>query len=590
MSRRGFLLWLPVGLIALPGLFLIIPAFLPYPALKSLLDSFTSDGNFNSLKPWNAVVFKGLFAAGGLTVLGLSAMSALRPWKKTGAFFRQLGADTRTFFASLYPQKDELGFLAALLAIMALAVIYRLEHVYSPLHHDEAYTYVAFGRSLFSALTDYHLPNNHVFHSILVWLSTRLFGIQPWAVRLPAFLAGVLLVPATYWLARRLYDRWTALAAAFLVAWFPPLIGYANNARGYTLVALFTVLTLALGDQVRRRKNLFAWGLISLFSALGLYTVPVMLFPFGVLFVWLFLEYWFRDVSIGPASYHSRMEFLSCWLAAGLGTALLTILFYLPILVYTGPDKLFANGFVTPLAWPDLLETLSHRFAETWAEWTFRVSWVFILLLIAGWALSLIFHRKISNTRIPLQLAALVWIAALLLIQRPNAWSKVWVFLQPLMLLWAAGGSFGLLQKVHLPGAQRRLLMPVAFGLVLFAGVWQAIRLVPQLPELWAIKGPEEQAVLFVQDQLQEKDLIVVAPTVDAAVWYYSELHGIPDIYFDSRNSDFQRALVLVDLAEGQTPASVIAARGPAPDLLEVNSASLLDTFGDLQVFEMAHK
>ncbi len=525
-----------------------------------------------------------------MIVLGLSAITAFRPWKKIGVFFRQLGADTRSFFVSLCPQKDELGFLAALLVIMVLAVIYRLEHVYSPLHHDEAYTYVAFGRSLFAALTDYHLPNNHVFHSILVCFSTRIFGIQPWAVRLPAFVAGVLLVPAVYWLARRLYDRWTALAAAFLVAWFPPLIAYANNARGYTLVALFTVLTLALGDQVRRRKNLFAWALISLFSALGLFTVPVMLFPFGVLFVWLFLEYWFGDVSVGPASYPSRMDFLSCWLAAGFGTAFLTILLYLPILVYTGPDKLFANGFVTPLAWPDLLETLSHRFAETWAEWTFRVPWIFILLLIAGWALSLIFHRKISNTRIPLQLAALVWIVALLLIQRPNAWSKVWVFLQPLMLLWAAGGSFGLLQKIHLPGALSRLLMPVAFGLVLFAGVWQAIRLVPQLPELWAIKGAEEQAVLFVQGHLQEEDLIVVAPTVDAAVWYYSELHGIPDIYFDSRNSNFQRAIVLVDLAEGQTPASVIAARGPAPDLLEVNSASLLETFGDLQVFEMAHK
>ena len=83
---------------------------------------------------------------------------------------------------------------------------------------------MAFARSLFAAATDYHLPNNHVFHSILVYFSTRIFGIQPWAVRLPAFTAGVLLVPAAYWLAKRLYDRWTALGAALLVAWFPPLI------------------------------------------------------------------------------------------------------------------------------------------------------------------------------------------------------------------------------------------------------------------------------------------------------------------------------------------------------------------------------
>jgi hypothetical protein len=587
LSRRPTLSRIAAVLLGLCGLALFIPASLPYPKLKSLLDTLTSDGNFNSLKPWNASVFHLLFGAAGLFLFSLAGLTSFRQWGKIGSFFKQLGTDARVSFSSMRLQINEAGSLALLLVLTALAVIYRLEYVVSPLHHDEAYTYVAFGRSLFSAIGDYHLPNNHVFHSILVYFSTQIFGNAPWAVRLPAFAAGVLLVPAVYWLGRRFYDRWTALGAAFLVAWSPALIEYATNARGYTLVALFTALTLGLGEVVRRSRNYFAWGLIVLFSALGLYTVPVMLFPFGVLFTWLILEYLFKDIAVSPGTYRSRREFLYCWLGAGFGTALLTLLLYLPILVYTGPGKLFANGFVTPLPWGDLLETLAHRFAETWAEWTLRVPLALILLLGAGWVLGLIFHRRLSGARVPLHLAALAWIATLLLIQRPNAWSKVWVFLLPLMFLWAAAGIFGLLRKVHFGPGGKFSLAAIAFAAVLLVGIWHGLWLIPQFPELWAIKGEEEKAVLYIQEQLQEHDLIIVAPTADAAVWYYSEWHGIPEVYFNIKDTDFKRAFVIVNLAEGQTVSAVIDARGPSPNRLEVDSAQLLDTFGSLQVYEV---
>ena len=546
--------WIPWLLAALPfavGVFLIGMAFLSYDALKAFTDSLFPDHNFNTLKPWNVGIIKALFGTGGLIFLGLAALTILRRWNLVANFLGRLWVDAGRFFTGLRPRKGELGFLLIVLVIMVLAIIYRLEHIYSPFIHDEAYTFVAFGRSLFSAISDYHLPNNHVFHSILVNLSTRIFGIQPWAVRLPAFVAGVLLVPAAYGLASRLYDRWVAVAAALLVAWFPPLIAYSNNARGYSLVALFTLLTLALGDYVRKEKNLFAWGLISLFSALGLYTVPVMLFPFGLLFVWLFWE----NLVEGPGPYRTKWNFTWYWLGAGFGAAILTLLFYMPVFIFSGLGKVFSNAFVAPLSWADFLETISSRLAETWAEWTFRVPSVVIILLVAGLILSLLFHRRISGIRVPLQLASLLWIVVLLLVQRPNAWSKVWVFLQPLLLIWAAGGMIGLLEKVRLKFLPRSSLAALVLSAVLLGGIWQAARLVPQLPELWSIRGDEEKAVLFVQSQLRQDDLIIVAPPDDAPVWYYSELHGIPDARFDTNASAFDRALVLVDPRAGQTPA-----------------------------------
>ena len=585
MPRRDWIHWLFAVLPAALGIFWVILALLPYGILKPFTGSLMPDGNFNSLKPWNAEVFKILFGLGGLVFLGLAVLTGLRRWNLFGPFFKQLWADAGAFFASLRPRKDELGFLAAVLVTMVLAVIYRLEYISSSLHHDEAYTYIAFAFSLIAATTDYHLPNNHVFHSILVYLSTRIFGIQPWAVRLPAFTAGVLLVPAVYWLAKRLYDRWTALGAALLVAWLPILIDYSTNARGYTLVALFTLLTLTLGSIVRKQKNLFAWMLISLFSALGLYTVPVMLFPFGILFVWLFLE---NQVE-GPGRYRSKLDFLRYWAAAGFGAGILTMLFYTPILIFTGPEKVFANGFVAPLPWVDLQETLSLRFTETWVEWTSGVPLFITILLGVGWILSLVLHRRLSTARVPLQLAALLWIAALIIILRPNAWAKVWLFLLPLMLLWAAAGTVGLLGKVRLKFLRGLPLAVIVLGLALLAGIQHAAWLAPQLPELWAGRNAEEKAVLFIQGQLQDDDLIIVASPDDAMAWYYSELYGIMDIHFDTHIA-FGRAFVLVDPEHGQTPASVIAKRGPAPGLVDVESCHLLETFDNLLVFKCSHK
>jgi len=52
----------------------------------------------------------------------------------------------------------------------------------------------------------------------------------------------------------------------------------------------------------------------------------------------------------------------------------------------------------------------------------------------------------------------------------------------------------------------------------------------------------------------------------------------------------FGRALVIVDPQAGQTPALVIAERGPESAVLDVESARLLDIFGKLQVFVLHRK
>lgn len=575
-SRRFWSRILPATLLTLIGLALLATAFLPFAALKSIADSLMPDGKFESLTTENVAVFKSVIAAGGLFFFALAALTFFRRWNAVWSFLKPFWADARRSFRSLLPARQEWLSLLALLAITTVAVVSRLEYIYSSLHHDEAYTYMAFAHSLRAAVTDYHLPNNHVFHSILVYFSTQLFGNEPWAVRLPALTAGVLLVPAVYALGQRHYDRVVGLGAALLVAASPALIGYSDNARGYSLVALLGLLLLLLGHNVRAAKNRFAWTLIVLTAALGMYTVPAFLFPFGILYLWLFME----NRLAAPSGYASRRDFLKYWLVSGFSAAALTLLLYLPVLVYTGPRAFFANDFVAPVPWPDFLETLSHRLSETWTEWTFRVPVLIVSLLVAGWTLSLLFHKKISSTRVPLHLASALWIIILLIIQRPNAWSKVWVFLLPLVLLWAAAGIAGVLGLVKVKSVP---LSALVVGLLFFAAAWRAAWLLPQLPELWAVHGDEENAVLFAESQLEAGDELVVAPPDDASVWYYAELHGLSAVLYQPE-SVFDRLFVFVNPDEGQTPASVMDERGPGQD--SVSLCNLLQTFGKIQIFE----
>ena len=580
MNRPKASSWFLGVFLFLVLLVLLAILVMPFSFLKTGLDRLSRDNSLSMLKPENASVFRFWLGLAWIAIAGILYLSFWRKWNGVTAFLRQSGGDTLRFFSIKKPTKTDLLHLALLLLILVFAVIRRLASIEGPMTHDEAYTVVNFSDTFFHALTDYSMPNNHVLHTLLVNLSIGMWGIAPWVVRLPAFIAGVLLVPGVYVLAKRIYDPWTGILAALLVTFAPDLVHYSTNARGYTLVALFTVLIMILGNYVRQNKNRFAWGLIALFSALGMFTVPVMLFPFGILFIWLLFENLLNDTE----AYSSKGEFLRYWLAAGFGAGLLTLLFYTPVLVYSGPQALLSNGFVAPVAWRDLLDIWRSRFTETWKAWTAGVPGVVTVVLGIIWLLASLFHRRIARIKFPLQAAAGIWILTLLVVQRYNAWEKVWVFLLPLMLMWAAAGLMGLLQKVHLPAAYPVSLAETLGILLVLGGAWSTIRLAPKLPAILSERGEVENTLLYLQNNMQENDLVVVDWPDDASYWFYSLEHGINSLHFDKR-IPFTRAWIAVNPPDDQTIASVMADRGPDYPLLDLEAAQLVQEFGTHQLY-----
>jgi hypothetical protein len=595
MRKPTTILWatLSAGLLLAGGLALLL-FLLPFPAARSLVDLIAGShhlqrfsSQFYASARMPALILGGLAVLAGITSLVFARaaqgyLASLGGASKKAAI--RLAGDFTILFKSF--SRPSLWLTLSIVGLILAALLARLPFLSRPMQHDESYTFVTFASApLKEALTDYNLPNNHLFHTLLVHISYVLFGDSPWAVRLPALLAGILIVPAAYGLARRLYNPHSAILVAALAAAAPVLISYSTNARGYTILAVLTLLTWSLGTYVRRQPNAAAWLLLGILGALGFYTVPVFLNPYGILFTWLLLSALLGD--IGPVYYGSRWRFLGWMFAAGMVTVVLTTLLYLPVFSVSGLHAVFGNSFVESLSFSDFRQTFPGRMVETWQEWTQGVSPILTICLAAGLALSLVFHRRISVFRVPTQLAAVVWLAPVLLIQRPNPWPKIWLALLPVVLIWCAAGWMApwLVLRRGRPGDRlANWAAGLSVAIVLTAGAVYSLTAGP----IAAQTGPVEQSVQYLRSHLVAGDVVVVSPPDDAPIWYYWRYYKLPEIYIQPKNQRFQRAYVLINHPFDQTVEQVIRERGPDIGFVRLDTARLVQSFGADDLYEVA--
>ncbi|MSN27005.1 MAG: phospholipid carrier-dependent glycosyltransferase [Geobacter sp.] len=138
---------------------------------------------------------------------------------------------------------------------------------------------------------------------LLYWLnaaSIQLFGQNEFAARLPSALCGLATVLATYVIARRLYDRRTALISALILA---TSAGFVLQSRIILTDMLLTFcLTAALGafiiaaSQEKHRDKSLPWHIFYLFSALAVLAKGLIgiVFPAGIIFFYLLLGHEWR--------------------------------------------------------------------------------------------------------------------------------------------------------------------------------------------------------------------------------------------------------------------------------------------------------
>jgi hypothetical protein len=150
--------------------------------------------------------------------------------------------------------------LACALALARLGFCaYRAVH--QSITIDEAYTYIRFVSGPWANLVRPYDANNHVLHTILVKLSTQMFGLSEFSVRLPSLISGFFLMLGIFWMLLRISSpaiRWITILALGL---HPLLLDFSIAARGYGMGIAFLIWAIY---YCMRRRYLLAGTLLGL--------------------------------------------------------------------------------------------------------------------------------------------------------------------------------------------------------------------------------------------------------------------------------------------------------------------------------------
>ena len=166
-----------------------------------------------------------------------------------------------------------------LLVLTVLAAALRVIGINRGLWWDEIYfLLVSVRHPLVEIVTIFPGDIQHTLYSILARLSILTFGEHVWSLRLPALIFGAASIPMLYLLGASVTTRIEALVASALLAVSYHHVWFSQNARGYTALAFWTMLStyfLLRGIRTQRRGP-FLWYAVA--AALGVYTHLTMAF------------------------------------------------------------------------------------------------------------------------------------------------------------------------------------------------------------------------------------------------------------------------------------------------------------------------
>jgi 4-amino-4-deoxy-L-arabinose transferase-like glycosyltransferase len=488
------------------------------------------------------------------------------------------------------PEKDPRSIWISLGLITLIGFSLRIIDLNQSIAYDEAYTFIHFASREFKhILADYSAPNNHIFHTILVGIAYRLFGGQAWVLRLPAFFAGLLMIPAMYIAARRFFSAHQSLAAAGLAAITPLFVNYSVNGRGYTMLVLFALLLANFAGILVTRQSKPALIAFILTAALGFYTIPIFLYPMAGISLWVVATYLFAK-----ESWQNKRRKLGLFLGACLTAGFLTFVLYSPVIFFgSGLSSIIGNEIVKSLSWSTFLENLDPRIIKAWNKWMIGISPVVEYLFLGGFVVSLLFYRKVSNQKLPLQVFLALAVVVLLTLQRVSPLPRLWIYLEAFYLMFVAAGLIWLVEfplRKTAGSAFSERLLSIVIPLIFFgalAGMLNARAQNPVFADLDLL--PEAYAAEYIADHLRPEDTIVATGPVDIQAAYYLSLQGISFDRFYKRDHPVELKNALVMLRKNskyKTPESVVNFF-KLDQTLDLSAAELVFEYASVQIYSI---
>ena len=464
-----------------------------------------------------------------------------------------------------------------LVAIVVIGALLRAYYLTQPMRYDESVTYLYFAsQSWTTVVSSYTYPNNHVFHSLLVKAFATVLGNAPWVLRLPAFIAGVAMIPVTYTVGRRLFGSDAALIGAALVSASGALTFYSTNARGYTMVCLASLILANALLKLRERPSIAQWTVVVVVTALGMWTVPVMLYPAGGLALWFALSALRGDTSAPRAD-------LARFCLAIVATTILVVVLYSPIIANDGLATLTGNSFVRPTAWRTFFLQMASLIKPTFVAATLGSPVVVSAVIGACAIVGLVQERKTNGMLVSMAGSMYVWCAFVLLVTHRAPFVRVWLFLAAPVALLAGHGfthvaSLLAVTTRRLPASPSGVSIGVAGALSLVALVTRGVE---TSLDTGTLRDAERIAQAF--SRLSPGDRVFAPIPSNAPIAYYLVRAGLDTTYLSSVPGDSSRVFVVVNTAEGFVLKSSVR----DPLLRKFHTARLMVRYPSAEVYRL---
>jgi mannosyltransferase len=190
------------------------------------------------------------------------------------------GARRRAGARALVLDRDMVA-LALLIALAAALRFWRLRH--QGFWFDEANTSQEVGYTAGQMLSLLkHYESTPPLYYAVAWVWARIFGYGEAGLRSLSAICGVLAVPLSYAVGRKLFSRRAGLIVAALVATNPLLIWYSQEARAYELAVLltgFSILAFAYAEEDASPPALALWVIPSALAVATEYYAALVVIP-----------------------------------------------------------------------------------------------------------------------------------------------------------------------------------------------------------------------------------------------------------------------------------------------------------------------
>jgi mannosyltransferase len=406
---------------------------------------------------------------------------------------------------------------AWLAGLLAAATVLRIVALNQQLWFDEIVTLLDSARDpIWRIVTHYGGQNQHMLYSVLAHCSIRVFGEQPWTLRLPAVIFGAAGIPALYFFGCLVTTKREALFAALLMAINYQHIWFSQNARGYTGMVFWTLLASIFFIHCannRRKTDCLIYGIS---AALGIYTHLMMAFVVvghAILYAWLI---WSRMKSTRRVPRDFLLPLYGLVLAGTLSFAL-----YAPVIPGIFARTIGVAGTSVRSDWASPVWAIKEAIhgLRDGAGGGLLALMVGGLLLLAG---SVGFWRSNRFVVGLMVLPGLVTAAAVLATSH-NFWPRFFFFEIGFALLLVVRGAVVFSEfaanLLSASGGLASRLSTAVLALMLFASV------VPLRAEYLHPKQDFLSAMRFVENQQQPEEQVV---TVGAVTTAFQRYYGRP--------------------------------------------------------------